>query len=387
MTVPSEVSSAKYTGTGTTPIYNYTWQIARESDLVVYQINAAGTVAIQLALTTDFTVTGVGVFTGGTVTLTAGNLASGVVLFIASDPEQIQQVLLQQGSAFNPADIMHAVDLLTREVQATRRIANNSVQFPVAESLDGVSSTTPTASERAGGFLAFDPTGAVTIGGGISDIMVSAAMVPVVQAASTAAAFALLGGLPLSGGTMTGILNMGGFKIANLGAPVSAGDAATKTYVDTAVASSSNFIVGETREWNTATPPAKFLMEDGAAVSRTTYAALFAVIGTTFGIGNGTTTFNLPDSRGRVVVGAGTGSGLTPRVLAATGGEETHLLTIPEMPAHTHGAKKYADSGSSHWGDGGGSQSTQQTDSTGGGGAHNNMQPFIVKYKIICYQA
>lgn len=53
-------------------------------------------------------------------------------------------------------------------------------------------------------------------------------------------------------------------------------------------------------------PTANWLACDGSAVSRTTYAALFAIIGTTFGVGDGSTTFNLPDLRGKSPIGAGT---------------------------------------------------------------------------------
>ena len=82
--------------------------------------------------------------------------------------------------------------------------------------------------------------------------------------------------------------------------------------------------------------PDGWLLCNGAAVSRATYADLFTVLGTTFGVGDGSTTFNLPDLRGRMAVGAGAGSGLTARTLAATGGEEQHALTIGELPSHAH---------------------------------------------------
>jgi microcystin-dependent protein len=75
---------------------------------------------------------------------------------------------------------------------------------------------------------------------------------------------------------------------------------------------------------------------DGRPISRTTYAALFSVIGTAFGAGDLSTTFNLPDMRGRSPIGAGQGSGLANRVLATTGGEENHTLSTAEMPSHTH---------------------------------------------------
>jgi microcystin-dependent protein len=65
------------------------------------------------------------------------------------------------------------------------------------------------------------------------------------------------------------------------------------------------------------------------------YQALFALLGTIYG-GNGTSTFGLPDLRGRVAMGQGNGSGLTPRVIGETAGEETHTILLTEMPTHNH---------------------------------------------------
>ena len=83
------------------------------------------------------------------------------------------------------------------------------------------------------------------------------------------------------------------------------------------------------------TPPG-WLFCNGAAINRTTYAALYAVIGTTYGTGNGSTTFNLPSLSSRMIVGQGQTAPFTNRALAATGGEETHTLTVAEMPSHLH---------------------------------------------------
>jgi microcystin-dependent protein len=82
--------------------------------------------------------------------------------------------------------------------------------------------------------------------------------------------------------------------------------------------------------------PGGWLICNGDAVSRTTYQILYDVIGTIYGVGNGLTTFNLPDLRGRSALGAGQGSGLSNRPLATTGGNESHTLTTSELPAHTH---------------------------------------------------
>lgn len=85
-----------------------------------------------------------------------------------------------------------------------------------------------------------------------------------------------------------------------------------------------------------ASAPTGWQMCDGSAISRSTFAALFALIGTTYGAGNGTTTFNVPDMRSRSPLGAGTGSGLSARTLAATGGEENHALSTGELASHSH---------------------------------------------------
>lgn len=107
-----------------------------------------------------------------------------------------------------------------------------------------------------------------------------------------------------------------------------------------------------------ATEPAGWLLCAGQAVSRTDYGALFAVIGTTYGTGNGSTTFNLPDLRGRVVAGRDNMGGTAASRLTSTtitsgadavgrvGGAQTHILTSSEsgVPAHNHPASSGNDS-------------------------------------------
>lgn len=105
------------------------------------------------------------------------------------------------------------------------------------------------------------------------------------------------------------------------------------------------------------TAPTGWLLCYGQAVSRTTYAALFAVIGATYGPGDGTTTFNLPDLRGRVAAGkdnmGGTaasrlttaGAGIDGTALGSVGGSQTNTLSTAHMPAHNHGV---SDPGHGH---------------------------------------
>jgi microcystin-dependent protein len=147
-----------------------------------------------------------------------------------------------------------------------------------------------------------------------------------------------------------------------------------------------------------ATEPTGWLFCYGQAVDRTTYAGLFAAIGTTFGSGDGSTTFNLPDIRGRVTAGqddmggtsanrlTGLSGGVNGDTFGATGGSESHVLLATEMPAHTHNVTysnvEQAGFPSSR-GTAGSGESTRATASAGGGGAHNNVQPTIILNKII----
>jgi microcystin-dependent protein len=141
------------------------------------------------------------------------------------------------------------------------------------------------------------------------------------------------------------------------------------------------------------TAPTGWLLCFGQAVSRTTYAALFAVLSTTYGAGDGSTTFALPDLRGRVAAGldnmGGTaasrlttaGAGLNGAALGAAGGGQTHTLTEAQMPAHTHNANTGSGGGGSMGiGDSG---SSSATSSTGGGQAHPNVQPTLITTYII----
>lgn len=168
---------------------------------------------------------------------------------------------------------------------------------------------------------------------------------------------------------------------------------------------------GDMKATARATAPTGWLLCDGSNVSRSTYAALFAAIGTNFGGGDGSTTFGLPDMRGRVPVGVDGSAGRLSAAdaLGSSGGEEKHTLSITEMPAHNHGGATGANTapfgtnvplGNSWTGvtvstatlggtipevvSGGLAQASATGEhdhgitSQGGGGQHNNLQPYQV---------
>lgn len=148
-----------------------------------------------------------------------------------------------------------------------------------------------------------------------------------------------------------------------------------------------------------ATLPTNALWCDGASYLRSAYPLLFGIIGTVWGAAD-SSHFNVPDLRGRAPIGVGSGSGLTPRSLAATLGEETHVLTTAELASHSH-----TDSGHAHTeitalpaigaaivgvpipsaipGAGVTGIASAAISSTGSDSAHNNMQPSAATNFII----
>jgi microcystin-dependent protein len=144
--------------------------------------------------------------------------------------------------------------------------------------------------------------------------------------------------------------------------------------------------------------PTGWLMCYGQDVSRTTYSDLFTAIGITYGIGDGSTTFTLPDLRGRTIAGkdsmGGTSAdrltnqdgGLDGDGLGNVGGAETHQLTVAELAAHTHTDDlSPASIAGANYAAGitGVTGTDSQSGSTGGDSPHNNVQPTIILNYLI----
>ena len=149
--------------------------------------------------------------------------------------------------------------------------------------------------------------------------------------------------------------------------------------------------VGSIMPYPKATAPENWLACDGSAVSRTDYSELFSAIGTIFGAGDGSTTFNLPNIKGRTIVGLDA-EDTDFNAIGKTLGEKTHTLTVAEMPEHNH--KQSLDGGNS--GNSGNAAYSWSVPAnqylytgddlagkTGGSQPHNNLQPSFVAIYII----
>jgi microcystin-dependent protein len=150
---------------------------------------------------------------------------------------------------------------------------------------------------------------------------------------------------------------------------------------------------GTILDFGAASPPAGFLVCNGNTVSRTTYANLFAVIGTTWGIGDGSTTFNLPNFTRAVSMGAGgSGTSVIGNAVGNTGGTETTALSnVNQLPSHTHNLTGQTGNSTSFLLSGGGSAflspsggaSVTQAAGSPTPSPFNIVQPAAIVLKII----
>jgi len=189
MTVPTTVNKNTYTGVGGFATYAYTFRIFQDADLQVDVIDTSGA-STTLALGTDYTVTGALTYAGGTITLLAGNLAAGYVMTIWRNPAQVQDTELQNQGAYDASTVEDMGDLGTMTVQAVQDQVSRAFLVPSNEPAPAV---LPTAANRANKSAMFDASGNLTAGVSSGSTVISAAMVPVVTAATTTLARGALG--------------------------------------------------------------------------------------------------------------------------------------------------------------------------------------------------
>ncbi len=406
MTISSTTNRRAYTGNGVTRAFSFPYFLIAKADLKVYLAGVLKT------LETHYTITGnptAGPWPDG-VTVTfpapADPPANGASIVIIRDPSITQGTDLTENDSLPVETVERTLD---RGIMIAQRLAarvGRSLRQPDPDVAD--IAEIPAKADRASKYAAYDVDGdPVATSGTTSAYVVSTYMETVLDDADAATARGTLGASTVGDAVFT-----------------AADAAAARTTLETYSSAEVDALLaallpaGSMIDFGGGAVPDGYLGCDGSNVSRTTYATLFAATGTTWGAGDGATTFALPDSRRRVAVGSGgSGTSTLANSVGSTGGEETHTLQTSEIPAsltvsdsghvHNQRAQTSADVvGSTEltMDDGGGSpvntiypdaaagNSTQKLTTSsattgiavgGGGGAHNVMQPSYVVTKII----
>lgn len=398
MTISSTYSPVQYNGNGVTTVFAVPYEFYAASDLVVKSTVILTGVTTTLTITTDYTVSGGNGSTGNVTFVSAP--ASTVRITIERAIPYTQTQDYQENTAFPAATLETGLDKAVVMAQQAKAAADLALKFPSTDPSTSRGEI-PSSVSRANAILSFDANG-----------------VP------SAVALASLGDINISLTTPQTndalVYNAGVWNNKSIGNITAAATTATPVTTDLIpfadVSDSNNTkkttiqgildLVPSTNPsgvisaYAGSSAPSGWLLCYGQAISRTTYAALFSALGTTYGSGDGSTTFNLPDLRGRVIAGVdnmggsaanritAAGSGITGTTLGAAGGTQTHTLSVSEMPSHSHeqrgcttgtGGMRYETTNASATL----TNSGIQTNSSGSGTAHQNTQPTIMLNYII----
>tara|TARA_A100000171_G_scaffold29402_1_gene27558 strand:- start:183 stop:1409 length:1227 start_codon:yes stop_codon:yes gene_type:complete len=406
MTVSSTTTKVSYSGNGSTTVFAYTFKIFADADLTVIVRTDSTGAEVTKTLTTHYTVSGAGNTNGGNVTFGTAP-ASGETVVIK------RNLALTQSTDYTPNDPFPAAsheDALDRQMFVAQQQEERFARALVFPETDTASTTIPSSVARADKFLGFDSSGniaalsstGVTPGavgtGELEDGSVTTAKL----ADNSVTSAKIVDGTIATADIADDAITAAKFNISGNGTSgqvVQSDGDGSFSYLTLA----TGFVSGMLMPYAGASAPSGWLLCYGQAISRTTYADLFTAIGTVYGVGDGSSTFNVPDLRGRVVAGqddmGGSSAnrltnqtgGLNGDTLGDTGGSETHTLTEAQLPAHSHGnvVTNVGATSSTNTGDGinrirltGITQSKSAT-STGSGDAHNNVQPTIILNYII----
>ena len=450
MTVSTTSNKVSFSANGSTTVFAYNFKIFADADLTVI-IRASDGTETTKTLTTHYTVSGAGSSSGGNVTFTSGNTpANGETVVIKRELDVTQSTDYVANDPFPAASHEDALDRLTMIAQQQTEQIGRSIVFP---DTDTAATTIPSSVTRANKFLGFGSSGEVAVlsstgtapGAIDTGNLVDSAVTSAKLAANSVTSAKIVDGTIATADIADDAVSqakiaddaVGTAQIADdaVGSAQIADDAVVQAAVadnaigtnqiaDSAVtaaklSSDAAFTSGMVMPFAGTSAPTGWLLAYGQAVSRSTYSSLFTAIGTTYGSGDGSSTFNLPDLRGRVVAGQddmGSASanrltnqtgGLDGDTLGATGGSETHTLSVSQLASHSHtlsgGIKTITEGGSSfdtgldrrayttnqgQSADGTFNSSDTSMDdfsvaSNGSGAAHNNVQPTIILNYII----
>ena len=372
-------------------VFNTDFPFFSLDDFKVWTTSAAG-VSTLLIRGTDYDVSGVPdegeVYPNGTVTTRAPVVAG--LITLARNTAILRSSNFPQTGYFDRVALNNDLNRETAALQDLRRLLGRTIHAADTDTAVAQLELPPLAG-APNSALMFDANGKPYFG-----VLADASALPssafgrsMLQAADASAAMDLLG--------------FSAFFKTLVGAP----DAdAFRSLIGAAGATDPfNYVpIGVILDWAGATLPARCYWCDGTTRSRTTDSALFAAIGTTYGVGDGTTTFNLPDRRGRAPFGrdnmggvaagrlTNAAGGVDGVTLGASGGQQTRILSAAQMPVHIHGIDGFATSvnnnggsvggGAVHWADGGFRNATQYA---GGDQPFSMIPPAIVCNFVIRY--
>jgi microcystin-dependent protein len=424
MTISDTATKFRYEGNGSTDTFAFSGKAFTAADLVVEIITRATDVLAEtLTLTTDYSVI---IATDGTASIQVTNAvkipSTLQDIQIRRNLAKTQTTVLPTGTKFPAKSVESAIDRAVGIVQDINEAVTRSLKFPVTSST--TVATLPEPVDDA--VLAFDgTTGLFKVGATNASLVASAAA----SAASADAAAASASSASTSASTATTQAGIATTKAAEAAASAAGVNlpsiiatdtgslvqvnAAGTGYDKLAPGTSGKFLmsngadaalsyedtplevpIGTSIDFCGTDLQDNFIATDGAAISRTTYAALFTAIGTTWGVGDGSTTFNVPLFERRTTVGSGgSGTGTLGNAVGNVGGAETFTQTTSTMPSHNHPGSNVAavlgtgtNNGNSNLGDVATYLQAGSIASQGSGTAHTIMQPSAVVYKQIRYR-
>lgn len=322
MTVPSEIArSGPYVGNGVTTSFAYTFRILAAAHLRVTTVDGAGVESV-LTLGADYSVTDVGNAAGGSVILTAP-LANGLQLVITRNVPRTQETDLENQGAFLAEVIETALDKAIMLIQQGNEVDARTVTLPITS--EGVSASLPGVAANT--LIGWNADGSALE----NKIPNDGTVLP-----------ALLGSLTTA--EITQLLNINATTIS----AVQWGflGAMTAQPIETFTEADGRTPVGAWVPFGGQNLSSNWLFANGQNVLRAQWPDLFARYGTVYGVGDGSTSFGLPDLRGRVIAGLDGMGGLpggnrlaavlNSTVLGATGGNQVHALTQAQLAGHGH---------------------------------------------------